>query len=267
MVRRIKIKSKEKRKHIVFFDIDGTLATGKIVPESARRALEILRGNKDPVFICTGRNINYVRNNFNEFADGFITNNGRLAYYDDELIFDAPIDRETMSIIVDRLNKVQAGYVFHTRSHGYYNGPDDLFDLLSENNDDGYLYKGFDDKDDVFYNFDICFYDFDHYEQIKRELEDLCIFNPHGKHHSADVTIKGTDKGDALMAVARKLNVEISDTYAFGDGMNDICMMKAAGHGIAMGNGQDLCKQAAEYITSGIDENGVYNGLKHYRLI
>ena len=267
MVRKIRIKLKDKRKHIVFFDIDGTLATGKIVPESSKEALKILRSKGDLVFICTGRNINYVRNNFSEFADGFITNNGRLAYFNDEVIFDAPIEKETMKAIIDKLNKTKAGYVFHTKSHGYYNGPDDLFYLLRENNDQGYLLKGFDEKDDVFYNFDICFHNFDHCEEIKKELEEMCIFNPHGAHLSADVSIKGTDKGDALKAVADKLKVDISNTYAFGDGMNDITMMKAAGHGIAMGNGQDLCKQAAEYITSDIDDDGVYNGLKHYWLI
>ena len=81
------------------------------------------------------------------------------------------------------------------------------------------------------------------------------------------MSVFGTDKGDALKAVAGKLGVDINDTYAFGDGLNDVCMMKAAGHGIAMGNGQDLTKQAAEYITSDINEDGVYLGLKHYGLI
>ena len=253
--------------HIIFFDIDGTLATGKVVPESAKKAIKILRENKDLVFICTGRNITYVRNNFNEYADGFITNNGRLAYYNDEIIFDAPIDTETKKIIEEKLNKTKAGYVFHTKDHGYYNGPDDLSNVLSSTDDSGYIIYKADEKDDAVYNFDICFYDLDHYELIKKELEELCIFNPHGAHPSADVTVLGTDKGDALTAVAKLFNVDILDTYAFGDGINDISMLKAAGHSIAMGNGQDLCKKAAEYITSNINDDGVYNGLSHYKLI
>ena len=253
--------------NIIFFDIDGTLATGKNVPESARNAIRTLRDNGDLVFICTGRNVNYVKNNFHEYADGFICNNGRLAYYNDEVIFDAPLDELTVKTIIDKLNELKAGYVFHTKNHGYYDGPDDLAEILSITGDTGYLKRGFDGRDKVFYNFDICFYDFDHYEAIKKELEDLCIFNPHGLHNSADVTVIGTDKGDALKAVADKLDIDAGNTYAFGDGMNDINMLKAAGHGIAMGNGQKLCKEAAEYITSDIDDDGVYNGLRHYKLI
>ena len=253
--------------HIIFFDIDGTLATGKTVPESAKKAVNKLRKNGDLVFLCTGRNINYVRSNFSEYADGFICNNGRLAWFNGEVIFDAPIGHETRKTITERLDEAEAAYVFYGKTHGFWDGPDGLYDLLSAGFDPGYLIRGFDENVDEFYNFDIFFYDSDHYERIRQGLEGLCIFNPHGPHPSADVTVIGTDKGDAIRAVADKLNVDIADTYAFGDGINDIFMMKAAGHGIAMGNALDSCKEAADYITSHIDDDGIYNGLKHYKLI
>ena len=81
------------------------------------------------------------------------------------------------------------------------------------------------------------------------------------------MTVYGIDKADALRHVAQRLQVDIDHTYAFGDGFNDISMLKAAGHGIAMGNGQEKTKKAAEYVTKNIDEDGVYHALKHYRLI
>jgi hydroxymethylpyrimidine pyrophosphatase-like HAD family hydrolase len=63
------------------------------------------------------------------------------------------------------------------------------------------------------------------------------------------------------------MHVPLENTYALGDGMNDISMLKMAGHSIAMGNGQEAVKEAAEYVTTGINEDGVWNGLKHYHLI
>ena len=252
---------------IIFFDIDGTLAIGKSIPGSAKKAVRILRENKDLVFICTGRNISYVRDNFSEFADGFICNNGRLACFNDEVIFDAPIDQTTLNIILKKLNETKAGSVFYTRQHGYYIGPEDLYHVMSHESAPGYLIKGLDGKDARIYNFDICFHDSEHYDRIREQLADLCILNPHFPHPSADVTVVGTDKGDAIKAIADKLGVDIADTFAFGDGINDICMMRAAGHGIAMGNALNPCKKAAEYVTSDIDADGVYNGLKHYGLI
>ncbi len=252
--------------HIVFFDIDQTLAVGKIIPESAKKALRLLRDNGDLVFICTGRNISYVKKNFADYADGFITNNGRLAYYRDEIIFSSPIDKEVVSKLLKRLKDLKAGHVFHSLNRGYYEGPEDLYEPITSVGDPGYISKGIDVSKD-YYNFDISFYDVEHRDRIEEGLKDLCILNPHGPHPSADMTVIGTDKGDALKAVAEHLGVTREDTYAFGDGINDISMLKAAGHGIAMGNGQEKTKEAAEYVTDAIDKDGVYNGLKHYGLI
>ena len=62
--------------HIVFFDIDGTLAIRKDVPVSAERAIKALRENGDLSFICTGRSLAYVRDNFAAYADGQGTGQG-----------------------------------------------------------------------------------------------------------------------------------------------------------------------------------------------
>ena len=54
---------------------------------------------------------------------------------------------------------------------------------------------------------------------------------------------------------------------AFGDGENDLNILKAVQLGIAMGNGEEQVKQIADYVTSDINEDGIYNACKHYKLI
>ena len=44
---------------------------------------------------------------------------------------------------------------------------------------------------------------------------------------------------------------------AFGDGLNDITMIKSAGIGVAMGNAVDEVKRMADEITATNDEDGV----------
>ena len=51
---------------------------------------------------------------------------------------------------------------------------------------------------------------------------------------------------------------------SFGDGENDIPMIKAAGLGVAMGNALDTVKAAADTVTLTNDENGVAAAIKKY---
>ena len=49
--------------------------------------------------------------------------------------------------------------------------------------------------------------------------------------------------------------------------INDVEMLEFVAHGIAMGNGTDVAKNAAEFVTTDIHKDGIWNGLKHYGLI
>ena len=78
---------------------------------------------------------------------------------------------------------------------------------------------------------------------------------------------KNTSKATGIKWLCDYLGADISDTYAFGDSINDLDMLKSVGHGIAMGNGTEIAKSAAEYITTDIHDNGILNGCKYYGLI
>ena len=54
---------------------------------------------------------------------------------------------------------------------------------------------------------------------------------------------------------------------AFGDGENDIEMLRFVGVGVAMGNGGDAVKAAADYVTDAVDEDGIAKALRHFGLI
>ncbi len=90
-------------------------------------------------------------------------------------------------------------------------------------------------------------------EAILRELHDVvdtCFSND----YYLEILPKGISKGDAVSFLASYLPLPISHTFAAGDEDNDISMIKAAGHGIAMINGTEETKAAADIITK-LDNN------------
>ncbi|MBQ8662655.1 MAG: HAD family phosphatase [Eubacterium sp.] len=74
------------------------------------------------------------------------------------------------------------------------------------------------------------------------------------------------NKGEALLALADYLKIDHAATYAFGDGLNDLSMIKSAGMGIAMANSAPKVLSAADRSVPSCDEDGVAWGIETYIL-
>lgn len=72
------------------------------------------------------------------------------------------------------------------------------------------------------------------------------------------------NKGDALMNLGRILNISPEQIMACGDGNNDIEMIKEAGIGVAMENGEESLKEFADFITRTNDDEGVAFAIEHF---
>jgi Cof subfamily protein (haloacid dehalogenase superfamily) len=93
--------------------------------------------------------------------------------------------------------------------------------------------------------------------------QSLTIFFSHP--YFLELTPKGTDKGTALAKVAKILNVKQEETIAIGDSMNDEAMIRWAGIGVAMSNGDERIKSMADLVTEYTnDEDGVAEIIEKY---
>jgi hypothetical protein len=104
------------------------------------------------------------------------------------------------------------------------------------------------------------------YKRIQEEIGDIFDFLEH-EGNVVEAVPKGSSKATGIAWLCDYLGVDAADTYAVGDSVNDLDMLEFVGHGIAMGNGTQPAKQAAEYITSEIHEDGIYRAMQHYGLI
>lgn len=80
--------------------------------------------------------------------------------------------------------------------------------------------------------------------------------------NNIEINSVNAGKGKALNVLAQRLGINIEDTAAFGDGTNDIEMLKAAGCGVAMENASAQVKAAADMITANNNDSGVGKGIK-----
>ena len=66
---------------------------------------------------------------------------------------------------------------------------------------------------------------------------------------------------------AGSIGIDMKDTIAIGDGLNDVEMIKAAAYGIAMGNSSEILKENADYVTDDVSNDGLYKAFKYLELV
>ena len=75
--------------------------------------------------------------------------------------------------------------------------------------------------------------------------------------NNLEINAPGAAKGEGLLRLASILGLKQEETMACGDGDNDLSMIRMAGIGVAMSNGEPDLKKIADYVTESNDESGV----------
>ncbi|HBG41100.1 MAG TPA: Cof-type HAD-IIB family hydrolase [Porphyromonadaceae bacterium] len=254
----------------IFFDIDGTLISFKTqtMPESTKNAIKQLHKTGMKLFIATGRHFSAIQSILNVEFDGYITLNGCYCLQGTEnVIFKKSIHRDDVSHFIDYLeNEWSFPCLFveeHSLSVNYIDGEMKfLMDLLKEDtlphHSPGYY------RDKELFQLTAFFKD-DMSEEIMSRLPNSTYMRWYPTF--ADIICKGIDKGVGIDKICEYYGFSASETMAFGDGGNDIAMLQHAGIGIAMGNANDVVKQAADYVTDSVDDDGILNALKHFEIL
>ena len=79
--------------------------------------------------------------------------------------------------------------------------------------------------------------------------------------------VEGNSKGLGIAEIAAQAEVDMKDTYAFGDSINDYEMLRNVAHGIAMGEHREELLEVCEFVTETVDNDGVSKGLAKLGLI
>ena len=102
-------------------------------------------------------------------------------------------------------------------------------------------------------------------EELPRRFEALAVSS--SVADNVEINQSRANKGEALLALGEHLGLKREQIMAFGDGLNDLSMLKEAGIGVAMANACQEAKELADWIAPSCDEDGVACGIEAYCVI
>ena len=254
----------------IFFDIDGTLVSFNThkVAQSSINALKQLRQKGIKIFIATGRHPLAINMLGDLEFDGYVCINGGLCLEGKEnTIYQHTIQKKDIETLVNYMEtKNNFPAIIVQRDESFSNFFDDKVYQVLELLDfpappQKSILHALDS--DVFQV--IAFFN-------NETEQDVLTHLPHCEttrwHPSfGDIIPLGSNKHIGIDKIIEHFGIDISETMAFGDGGNDITMLRHVNIGVAMGNANDEVKKSADYITTSADDDGIYNALKHFGLV
>lgn len=253
---------------LIFFDIDGTIIDEekKEMSDSTAKAIQKARQNGHVCIINTGRTwalVNGVITGLTEF-DGCILGCGTMVTCRGETLLHETFSPEMAKRIVEGLRRHKVDAVLEGEKNNFHDDMDKIHTGLFYDFMKGFADKNFGSFQDAIGEFDKFYAYADKVENIKAfrgEFEKELDFVEREKGFY-EILPKGFSKATGMRFLAEKLNVSMADTVAIGDSNNDISMLECAGTGIAMGNATDAVIGKADYVTTDVDKDGIYNALK-----
>ncbi len=255
-------------KKFLFFDIDGTLYdSNKQLPAKAKEAIFKAKGNGHEVFIATGRAPFMIQEVLKELEiDSYICFNGQYVVYKNEVIYNNEIDKEQLRLVSEFAERNNHPLVYMNAekmiaSIEHHPLVEESIKTLKlphpQYEKDFYL------NQPIFQALVFC--SIEEESSYHETFPQLKFVRWH--RVSADILPKGTSKANGIHFVCEKYNIDLKDTIAFGDGLNDIEMLETVGFGVSMGNGHEEALKRADYVTSHVDEDGLVNALRYLNLI
>lgn len=256
-------------KHVIFFDLDGTLFTDNaltVTPIMKHMIHDLVKQGGLPV-IATGRNYYEVKHLLDELdITSYILSNGCYVVHDNHLLQDLHFTHTEVSNFLD-LAKEQG------HSIGFFNQEGYAISTMTDTVKQHVAHMNMDIRDvpvdpDFYNNQRVTFLNLyapkeeeTIYHDALSSTYDWVRFTPLG----VNILPKHVSKALGMTTLCDHLGLAHVPTYAFGNANNDIELFKAAQYSVAMADSPKELQEVATYVATSKD--GVQEGLRYFDLL
>lgn len=259
-----------------FCDIDGTLLPfGKPVPDSALKAIDKARSSGHRFFLSTGRSLSEIDECIRKIPfDGGVYSNGATVIEGDRTLRAVRMTEKDKSFLIDYASRNNLLFMMQTNEGTFMSR--ETLSFFNESMIE-HLHTIIPVPNLVAYDtlpsslplvIKFLFLSPDHIlMRTRAEIGGLyqMIDNTDGLPQTdmVEVCLKGLNKATGMMDMLSFLGDDIPSSVAVGDGANDIEMISSAGIGIAMGNGAEELKRAADWVSDSVKKDGFAKAVEY----
>ena len=265
-------------------DLDGTLLNSeKQLTAYTREVLKKAIEQEVAVVVATGRPFSGVPDDLKHFPGirYALTANGAriLDMQKQKVVYENLLSVESSEKVIDILRKHHAIHEFFVDGVGYMNedGLKNVYAYFEDPHMAEYLQSTRIPVKDVKEKLQTMKCEVDKLQGIFRnqkdkeeELEELNTLSgivvTAAMDNNLEINKEGTNKGLGLLQLGKSLGISREEIMACGDGGNDVEMLKEVGFAVAMANGSDPVKKAADFVTVSNDEDGVAKAIERFVL-
>ena len=253
---------------ILFFDVDGTLYNSqKQLPDSTKKAIYAARENDHEIAIATGRAPFMIEELLRDLEiDTYVSFNGQYVVHKGEVIFADSVEKNELAEII---------------AFGMQRGEPVVFlddrEMVASISSDVRVEESLATLKYPYPRIDAQFYEVQSVYQtliyVTQENEYLYrkafpnVQFVRWHPYSCDILPKNGSKARGIEKLLAYTGKSLQDAVAFGDGLNDVEMIKAVGTGVVMGNGHEETLAVADVVAPHVDDDGIAKVMRQLQLI
>jgi Cof subfamily protein (haloacid dehalogenase superfamily) len=259
---------------LLAFDVDGTLLTNShsVLP-STKQALRQLVQDGHHIVLATARppkSVVRIGAQLEIEHTISIALNGAMIIRDNMILWEMPMERSAVEEVIQEARRrglhanIMAGWDWFVEAPSPWCDqeaaivefqPKMLADLLADSVPNAHKVLFMGDPNSIAA-----------YRQWANSRK-LPLYISLSKPTYCEIVSEGVSKAHALQEVANILHIPLADVIAFGDGENDMEIVKMAGVGVAMGNAMPEVLAVADLVTKSNNDDGIYYALLELGLI